>query len=70
MPQVIDPSSYICDCGNQSDFSEGTIWEMKKMSRRKRVRLGDHANHTIVFYEGKEIEMICPNHKTTYTFDE
>ena len=68
MAREIYPSSYECDCGHLSEFSEGTIWEMKKMSRRKRVRLGDYDNHTIVFYKGEEVEIICPNDKKKYAF--
>ena len=70
MPKEIYPSSYECDCGHLSEFSEGTIWEMEKMSRRKRVQLGDHSNHTIIFYEGEAIEIICSNDKKTYAFNQ
>ena len=41
MPKEIFPSSYECDCGHQSHFSENTIRGIKAMSRRKKVRLGD-----------------------------
>jgi hypothetical protein len=41
MPREIVPSSYECDCGHQSHFFENTIRGMKKMSHKKRVRLGD-----------------------------
>ena len=41
MPRELFPSSFVCDCGHQSDFSEGTVNEMKRMSRSKEVRLGD-----------------------------
>jgi len=61
MPREIYPSSYECDCGHISDFSEGTVEHMKKMSGRKKVRLCDYDNHTIVFYRGKMVEIICPN---------
>lgn len=70
MAREIYPSSYECDCGHESEFSEGTIREMKRMSRRKRVRLGDYDNHTIVFYEGEVLQIICPNNKETYAFNE
>ena len=32
---------------------------MKKMSKKKRVRLGE-GKHTIVFYKGEAIEILCP----------
>jgi len=41
MPREIIPSSYECDCGHQSHFSENTVREMKEMSHKKWVRLGD-----------------------------
>lgn len=43
MPEEIFPSSYRCDCGHEFHFSEGTVREAKKMSRRKEIRLGDAA---------------------------
>ena len=59
MPKEIFPSSYECDCGNQSHFSENTIREIKAMSHKKKVYLADD-EHTIVFYRGKMIDIICP----------
>jgi hypothetical protein len=58
----IFPSSYRCDCGHESDFFENTVREMEKMSKKKRVRLGDSAEdeHTIVFYKGEAVEILCP----------
>ncbi len=66
MPKEIFPSSYLCDCGHQSDFFENTIREIKAMSLKKKVRLGDSATpeHTIVFYKGAMIDIICPNQQT------
>ena len=63
MPREIFPSSYLCDCGHQSDFFENTIREIKAMSRKKKMYLGDSGfpEHTIVFYKGEMIEIICPN---------
>jgi hypothetical protein len=55
----IFPSSFRCDCGQELDFFENTVKEIKMMSKTKRVRLGDH-EHTIVFYKGEAIEIICP----------
>ncbi len=56
------PSSFQCDCGHESDFFENTVRDMERMSKIKRVRLGDgeKTGHTIVFYKGKAIEIICP----------
>ena len=63
MPEELFPSSYRCDCGHESHFSEGTVREAKKMSRRKAVRLGDAApdEHVIVFYGGEMVEIRCPH---------
>jgi hypothetical protein len=45
---------------------ENTIKEMKAMSHKKRVRLGDAEpdEHFIVFYKGKMVDIICPHGKT------
>ena len=45
MALKIIPSSFECDCGHESHFSEGTIMSMERMSRRKRVTLGDDDEH-------------------------
>ena len=63
MPEELFPSSYKCDCGHQSDFGENTVRDMKRMSKRKRVRLADDDGHTIVFYLGEMEKIICPNQK-------
>ena len=62
MPKEIFPSSYECDCGHQSHFFENTIREIKAMSRKKKVRLGDSEpdEHYIVFYKGEMVDIICP----------
>jgi hypothetical protein len=62
MPKEIFPSSYLCDCGHQSDFCENTIREAKAKSHRRVIRLGDSApnEHTIVFHRGKMVDIICP----------
>ncbi len=62
MAVEIFPSSFRCDCGQELDFFENTIRDMKKMSKNKRVRLGEE-NHTIVFYKGEAIEVHCPKLK-------
>ena len=66
MPREIYPSSFECDCGHPSDFSENTVREMKRMSQRKEVRLADDSgpdNHTIVFRGGKMVDILCPQQK-------
>jgi hypothetical protein len=62
MPKEIYPSSYECDCGHQSDFFENTVREAKAMSHKKRIYLGDSEpdEHTIVFYKGEMVEILCP----------
>lgn len=63
MSREIFPSSYECDCGHISDFFEGTIWNIKKMSMEKEVRLADddkNNQHFLIFYRGKLKEIICP----------
>ena len=72
MPKEIFPSSYLCDCGHQSDFFENTIREIKAMSRRKKVRLGDSdiPEHAIVFYKGEMIDIICPHQQAEGGEDE
>jgi hypothetical protein len=62
MPKEIFPSSFECDCGHQSDFSENTVREIKAMSQKKKVYLADSApeEHTIVFYRGKMVQIQCP----------
>ena len=62
MPKEMFPSSFACDCGHQSDFSENTVRDMKAMSQKKKVYLADSApeEHTIVFYKGKMVEIQCP----------
>jgi hypothetical protein len=65
MPEETFPSSYLCDCGHQSDFFENTIREAKSMSFKKRIYLSDseQEEHTIVFYKGKMVDIICPKAK-------
>jgi hypothetical protein len=59
MPREIFPSSYVCDCGHQSDFFENTIREIKAMSRKKKVRLGDSdiPEHTIIDFRRKVLKV-------------
>ncbi len=70
MPRELFPSSFVCDCGHQSEFSEGTVNEMKRMSRSKEVRLGDGCapeEHIIVFRGGKMIDIRYPLRKPGIT---
>ena len=69
MPCEIFPSSFECDCGYQSDFFENTIKEIKAMSHKKPVQLGDAApdEHFIVFHKGKMVDIICPHRNTKKT---
>lgn len=63
MASELFPSSFRCDCGEELHFFERTVRKMKQMSKNKRVRLGE-AEHTIVFYRGEAIEIICPKLKS------
>jgi len=63
MPKEIFPSSFECDCGHRSDFCEGTVQEMRRMSRDKEVRLGDGPGpdeHVIVFRGEKMVDTHRP----------
>ena len=67
MAREIVPSSYECDCGHQSHFFENTIREIKEMSHKKRVQLGDSEGddeHWIVFYKGEMVDIICPKRES------
>jgi adenylate cyclase class IV len=59
MATELFPSSFRCDCGQELDFFESTIRDMEKMSKKRRVRLGEE-KHTIIFYKGEAIEILCP----------
>ncbi len=62
MATEIYPSSFRCDCGQELDFFESTVREMEQMSTKKQVRLSEE-KHTIIFYKGKAIEILCPKLK-------
>lgn len=62
MATIIYPSSFRCDCGKELDFFESTVDEMEKMSKNKRVPLGED-DHTVIFYKGEAIEILCPKLK-------
>ena len=59
MEAELFPSSFLCNCGEELNFFENTIRDMKRMSTNKRVRLGE-GKHTIVFYRNEAIEILCP----------
>lgn len=62
MPKEIYPSSYLCDCGYQSDFFENMVKEMKQESFRRPQRLGsDDGKHVVVFKGGEMAAMWCPD---------
>jgi hypothetical protein len=62
MPKEIYPSSYQCDCGHISHFSENTIREIRQRSHKRKMYLADSEleEHTIVFYKGEMIDILCP----------
>jgi hypothetical protein len=61
MPREIYPSSYVGDCGYQSDHFENTITELKRFSMRRPQRLGsEDGAHTIAFDGGKMVAVWCP----------
>jgi hypothetical protein len=61
MPQEIFPSSYVCDCGLQSDHFERTIWDLKELSmKRPQALIAEDDAHEIIFEKGEFIAMWCP----------
>ncbi len=62
MAEFLFPSSYRCDCGHESHFSEGTVRELARMSQRKPQHLADSEvdEHTIEFKNGQAAAVICP----------
>ena len=58
----IYPSSYRCDCGHESHFTEGTVREMRRKSQHKRQLLADSERdeHMIEFERGQAVAVICP----------
>ena len=56
------PSSFRCDCGHESHFSERTVREMRKESQRRRQLLGDSEKdeQMIEFERGQAVAVICP----------
>jgi len=61
MAKEIYPSSYVCDCGQESNHFENTIRELKEMSRKRRQCLiADDGEHEIIFDGGEMVAMYCP----------
>ena len=64
MARLIFPSSFKCDCGHQSDFSERTVRELGEISLRQRkaqvLSDSDTNEHEIVFRNGRPESVICP----------
>ncbi len=61
MPKEIYPSSYVCDCGAESDHFENTIRDLKQLSlKRRQVLVADDGKHRIIFDGGELIAMWCP----------
>ncbi len=61
MPQEIFPSSYVCDCGLQSDHFENTIRDLKELSmKRPQTLIAEDDAHEIIFGKGEFIAMWCP----------
>jgi hypothetical protein len=61
MPRENYPSSYICDCGQESHHFERTIRQLKAMSRKTPQSLvADDGEHAIVFHHGRAVAMFCP----------
>ena len=61
MPKEIYPSSYVCDCGQESHHFENTIRELKEDSyRRRQTLIADDGKHKIIFKDGRMLAMYCP----------
>ena len=65
MALLVYPSSFKCDCGHESDFSETTVKELKDLSYRSRKAqaLSDSGKneHCIVFRNGTAVTVVCPD---------
>lgn len=61
MPRHICPSSYVCDCGHEIHFCESTVWEMQKISLRRRSGVGEGDDrHGVIFDKGEWVAIFCP----------
>lgn len=65
MPKEIYPSSYVCDCGYQCDFSENTVNEIRAASmKRKQALIAYDGLNEVIFDHGRMIVLFCPREKT------
>ena len=61
MAKEIYPSSYVCDCGQESHHFERTIRDLKKMSLKEpQVLIADDGEHEIIFEDGEMVAIWCP----------
>ncbi|MBZ5623080.1 MAG: hypothetical protein LAQ69_30810 [Acidobacteriia bacterium] len=64
MARQLFPSSFACDCGNQSHFCENTVHEMEAYTSRRRkpghLLDAESEEHAIVFENGRATAVICP----------
>ncbi len=65
LPKEILFSSYLYDCGCEIDFSENTVNEVKRKSKRKRQLLSETCDdptegHVGVFEGGEMVDILCP----------
>ncbi len=62
MAEFLFPSSYRCDCGHESHFSENTVRDLTRMSLRKRRHPADSKpdEHRIEFSYGRASAVLCP----------
>jgi len=61
MPQELYPSSYVCDCGYECSFCEGTVREIRQKSLKKpQALIADDEAHEIIFSRGKCVAIWCP----------
>lgn len=64
MARRLIPSSFECDYGHVSHLSEGAVWQMEALSRRRNrseaIRDSEPDAHTIEFEGGQAVAVICP----------
>lgn len=69
MAKEIFPSSYLCDCGQESLHSENTIRSLKEMSRKKPQTLVGDGEHEITFHHGRFVAIWCPKEVREFPAD-
>lgn len=64
MAKHLYPSSFECDCGHRSHFSERVVREMREKSQKSRKPQGlldsDVDEHEIEFRDGRATAVVCP----------